>query len=68
MLENARQWLTMWLMRVAMKVHYGTFTNLCKLTVMQITMEREGIERFIIEEDEDGNTQIIPVRHNTTRH
>ena len=68
MLDNARQWLTMWLMRVAMRMDYMTFVNLCKLTVMQITMEREGIERFIVDEDEDGNPILTPVRHNTTRH
>ena len=66
--EDARRWAVLWLMKAALNVHQATFFMLCKLTVMDIAMKQEGIERFIVEEDADGNTRLTPVHHNRTRH
>jgi hypothetical protein len=68
LLSKARRWLAYWLMRGALKVHEDTFVMMCKLCVVDIAMREQGIGRIAVEQDEDGNTQLVPIYHNTTRH
>lgn len=63
-----RRWLAYWLMRGALAANEDTFTTMCKLCVMDIAMREQGVSRIVLEEDEDGNTRLVPIYHNTTRH
>lgn len=67
-LEDRKRWMVLAMMKWALRLHEDTFIMLCKLTVMDISMRENGIERFVVEEDDDGNAKITPIRTNTTRH
>lgn len=66
--NRARRWLAYWLMRGALKVHEDTFVLMCKLCVVDIAMREQGVKHISVEQDEDGNTRLVPIYHNTTRH
>lgn len=67
-IDDRKRWLVLAMMKWALRLHEETFIMLCKITVMDISMRENGIERFVVEEDADGNAKITPIRTNTTRH
>lgn len=67
-IDDRKRWLVLAMMKWALRLHEETFIMLCKITVMDISMRENGIERFVVEEDDDGNAKITPIRTNTTRH
>lgn len=67
-IEDRKRWMVLAMMKWALRLHEDTFIMLCKITVMDIAMREQGVDRINVAEDDEGNTILVPIYHSKTKH
>lgn len=67
-IDDRKRGLVLNLMKLCLRLHEETFIMLCKITVLDIAMREQGVDRINLAEDDEGNTILVPIYHSKTKH